>query len=62
MNKQHFDLIREYCEVLAEASNGIWYKDGDFKVADVYEEDEGWISYSCNNKEMFNELCEMSQR
>ena len=25
---------------------------------DVYVEDEGWVSYSCDSKEMFDELCE----
>ena len=57
MNKQHFELIRNYCEVLAEAPNGIWFIDSGFKYANVYEKDEGWITYSCDSKEMFDELC-----
>ena len=59
MDKRHFKLIYEYCEVLAEVDNGIWYIDGNFKYADVYNECEGWLSYSCDSLESFYELCEL---
>lgn len=55
---KHLNLIRTYCEVLAEKPNAIWYKDHDWKIAEVFNEDEGWISYSCNTAEEFDLLCE----
>ena len=58
MNSKHLDLIRAYCKVFAEVLNGIWYEDRGFKVAEIYIEGEGWVSFSCNTKEEFDLLCE----
>ena len=52
------DLIAEYCEVLATYERrAIWYVDGGYKYADVYEDGEGWISYSCDTQDMWEMLC-----
>lgn len=58
IDKKHFALIRIYCKVLAETPNGIWYEDGGFKVAEVFVEGEGWVSFSCDTEEEFALLCE----
>ena len=55
---KHMDLIAEYCEVLATYERrAIWYVDGGYKYADVYEDGEGWISYSCDTQDMWEMLC-----
>jgi len=59
MNKmKHMDLIAEYCEVLdVRYGRAIWYIDGGYKYADILEEGEGWMSYSCDTREMWEMLC-----
>lgn len=58
MNR-HMEIIAEYCTVLAiKIDKAIWYEDGGFKYADVFEEGEGWVSYSCDNAEMWELLTE----
>lgn len=58
IDKRHFALIRTYCEVLAERSNAIWYIDHGMKIAEIFIEDEGWVSFSCDTEEEFALLCE----
>jgi hypothetical protein len=49
---EHMNLIAEYCTVFAvKVDRAIWYEDGGFKYADVFDPEEGWISYSCNTQE-----------
>lgn len=52
------DLIETYCTVIAKKANAIWYVDGGYKYADVYDPEEGWISYSCNSEEEWEMLTE----
>ena len=54
----HLSLIKTYCEVIAEKANAIWYVDGGYKYADVYDSEEGWISYSCNSEKEWEMLTE----
>ena len=55
----HLSLIKTYCKVIAEKSDwAIWYVDGVYKYADVYDTEEGWISYSCNTQEEWEMLTE----
>ena len=55
---KHMDLIAEYCEVLdVRYGRAIWYVDGGYRYADVLEEGEGWVSYSCDTREMWEMLC-----
>ena len=55
----HMALIVENCEVLdVRGDRAVWYVDGGFKYADVLDEDEGWVSYSCNSQEEWEMLCE----
>lgn len=58
IDKRHFALIHTYCKVLAETSNGIWYEDHGRRIAEVFIEDEGWASFSCDTAEEFALLCE----
>lgn len=56
---KHMDLIAEYCTVFAvKVGRAIWYEDGGFKYADVFDPEEGWISYSCNTQEEWEMLTE----
>ena len=56
---EHMNLIAEYCTVLAvKVDWAIWYEDGGFKYADVFDPEEGWISYSCNTQEEWELLTE----
>lgn len=56
---KHMDLIATYCDVLAvKADKAIWYVDGGYRYADVLEEGEGWVSYSCNTQEEWEMLTE----
>ena len=56
---KHMDLIAEYCTVFAvKVDWAIWYEDGGFKYADVFDPEEGWISYSCNTQEEWEMLTE----
>lgn len=52
----HLALIRTYCTVLAEKRGAIWYEDGGFRYADIFEPGEGWVSYSCNSVEEWEML------
>lgn len=52
----HLALIRTYCTVLAEKRGAIWYEDGGFRYAEVFEPGEGWVSYSCNSVEEWEML------
>lgn len=55
---KHMELIATYCDVLATCENrAIWYVDGGYKYADVLEDGEGWVSYSCDTREMWEMLC-----
>jgi len=55
---EHMDLIAQYCTVLdTREGRAIWYEDGGFRYADVLEEGEGWVSYSCNTQEQWEMLC-----
>ena len=56
---EHMNLIAEYCTVFAvKVDWAIWYEDGGFKYADVFDPEEGWISYSCNTQEEWEMLTE----
>ena len=58
MNK--FDLIRKYCEVIAETSApyfGIYYKDSGIGYAE-FDTPSGIAEYSCDSIEQFHELCD----
>ena len=56
---EHMNLIAEYCTVFAvKIGRAIWYEDGGFKYADVFDPEEGWISYSCNTQEEWELLTE----
>ena len=58
MNK-HFETISTWCKVLAAKNQrAIWYEDGGFKYADIYEDGKGWASYSCNTREEWELLTE----
>jgi hypothetical protein len=54
----HKNIIRAWCVVLAEKPNAIWYEDGGFRYADVFDPEEGWVSYSCDTREMWEMLTE----
>ncbi len=59
--REHMDIIGAYCPVLAVKNDrAIWYEDGGFKYADIYEDGEGWASYSCNTQEEWEMLSEMA--
>ena len=58
---RHMEIIGTWCKVLAtKGQHAIWYEDGGFKYADVLEEGEGWVSYSCDTAEMWEMLSEMA--
>lgn len=55
----HMDIIGAWCTVLAvKAGGAIWYEDGGFKYADIFEGPYGWASYSCNTREEWEMLSE----
>ena len=55
---EHLALIRTYCTVLAEKPGAIWFEDGSFRYAEVWDPSEGWISYSCDTQEEWELLTE----
>ena len=55
---EHLALIRTYCTVLAEKPNAIWFEDGSFRYADIFDSEEGWVSYSCATQEEWELLTE----
>lgn len=56
---RHIEIIAAWCEVHAVIANkAIWYTDGDYRYADVYDPEEGWCSYSCDTREMWELLTE----
>lgn len=56
---EHMNLIAEYCTVFAvKVDWAIWYEDGGFKYADVFDPEEGWVSYSCNTQKEWEMLTE----
>lgn len=57
---KHIDVIAQYCNILAvKADKAVWYVDGGYKYADIYDAEEGgWTSYSCNSAEEFELFCE----
>ena len=55
----HITLICNNCKVLEVRGDwAVWYEDGGFKYADVYDCAEGWVSYSCNSAEEFDLFCD----
>ena len=57
---EHFNLIRTYCEVLAEATtpySGIYYKEDGMGYAE-FDTPSGLAQYSCDSLEDFYALCE----
>lgn len=59
MNR-HMEIIAEWCVVLAvKDDRAIWYEDGGFKYADIFDPEEGgWESYSCNSQDEWELLSE----
>ena len=56
---KHMEIISAWCKVLGtKDQRAIWYEDGGFKYADVLEDGEGWVSYSCDTAEMWELLTE----
>lgn len=60
INEKHFDIIRSYCNVIAEVSEpyfGIYYKEDGFGYAE-FDTPSGVAMYSCNSLKDFQMLCE----
>lgn len=55
---EHLALIRTYCTVLAEKPGAIWFEDGSFRYADIFDPEEGWVSYSCATRKEWELLTE----
>lgn len=56
---EHMDLIAKYCDVLdVRTGRAIWYVDGGTRYADVLDPEEGWVSYFCATREVWELLCD----
>lgn len=60
---EHIELVYNLCDKVLDVRHpyAIWYVDGGFRTAEVFEPDEGWVSYSCNTQDEWDMLCDMAR-